>query len=169
MFGSVLKPTGNLSAVEPATITVTPIAGVAIAAGDVVRFDITPTASQSANTDQTKIEDYDNKKNPFNVVVLGDAVVAGKEAGIWGVATEAAVAGARLKVVIHGVVKANVVSGATAIAIGDALAPVTGADLGTPVSGANPAVAIALETGTANSTVSKLVLFNGYQFGSSAA
>jgi hypothetical protein len=168
MIPGILKPTGNLSALEPAALVVSPIAGVAVSVGDIVRFDITPTASQNANTDQTTILDFDNKKNPLNVVVLGDAVVAGKEAGIWGVVTEAAPAKSRCKVCIHGIVKANVVSGATAIAIGDSLMAVANADLGAATSGSNPSVAIALETGTANATALINVLFNGYAFGSSA-
>lgn len=166
MHFPLIKPTGNLAAIEPALVVVQPIAAVAVAVGDIVQFDL--TASDTTYTSAAALEDYDNKKCPFNVVIAGAAVTADKEGGVWGVVLEAAAAGNRCKVAIHGVVTAAVVSGATAIAKGNVLMPVANRDLGLATNGANPVVAIALEAGTANATANIKVLFNGYQFGAPA-
>jgi hypothetical protein len=166
MYPGLLKSTGNLAAIEPATIIVSPIAAVAVAVGDIVQFDL--TSSNSTYTLASALEDYDNKKCPFNVVIAGTAVSNGKECGIWGVVTEGAAAGARCKVCVHGVVSAYV-EGTTDVAAGDGLIPGANADLVKASSGANPVVAVALAAQAADSAVLIKVLFNGYQFGSSAA
>lgn len=163
----MLHPCGNLSAVQPQQVLVKPIFAAAHSVGDVVRFDIGASVN-STYTDFTKLEDFDDPKCPFNVVVAGTAVANNKEGGIWGVVTEAAAAGNRGTVCIHGIVTAAVLSGATAIAIGDVLTPVANADLGLAADGIGPCVAIALAAGTANTTASIKVLFNGYAFGSAS-
>lgn len=169
MYALLTKSTSNLAAIEPAFVEVSPIAAVNVAVGDIVQFDLTASNATYTLSTLAALEDYDNKRCPFNVVIAGAAVVAGSECGIWGVVTEAAVAGNRCKVCIHGVVSATVTTSGTAVAKGNALAPIAGADLGLATSGANPVVALALETTAASETKLIKVLFNGYQFGSSAA
>lgn len=160
MSDFLLKPTGNLAAVEPRQVIVTPIAAAAVAVGDIVMFDISGT--NATYTDTTKFDELDNKKCPFNVVVLG---TAGLDAGIFGVVTEAAVAGARCKVCVHGVVNAKI-SGTTSIGA----TPMTvGAGVLVPAaSGVGTAVAIALATNASGAATIR-VLFNGYSIGSQAA
>jgi hypothetical protein len=162
MNSMLLHPSGNLSAIHPTYVSVKPITAANVAVGDVVRFDI--SASDTTYTSIDKIEDFDDPKCPFNVVILGASATTLKEGGVWGIVTEAATAGSRCTVCIHGVVTANVfsVSGA-AVAKGDILASIAGADLGRAVDSGNPAVAIALGEGTSNATVAMKVFFNGYQ------
>lgn len=160
-----LKPTGNLAAFEPAEVDVRPIAAVDVSVGDIVRFDL--NASNATYTDAATLLDWDNDKNPFNVVVLGAAVTAGSEGGIWGVVTEAASAGKRCTVRIHGVVRAKVTtSGATPA--GAVYMAVASNVLGPATSGANPAIAVGLEAANTVTAALTLVLFDGYKIGSSA-
>jgi len=161
-----LKPTGNLAAFEPAEVIVTPIAAVNVAVGDIVQFDF--VGGSAPRSDLTKVLDWDNNRNPFNVVILGSGVVGGSEGGIWGVVTEAASAGRRCKVCIHGVVRAKVTTTGNTPA-GAVYAPVAANVLGAPVSGANPAVAVGLEAANTVTAALTLVLFDGYKMGSTAA
>ena len=160
MIAGLITPAGNLGALTPATTSVKPIAAVGVAVGDVVQFDF--QGDSATYTDITKITDFDNKKSPFNVVVLSEAATDG---GVFGVVTEAAAAGSRCTVVIAGMVQAKLTGtflvGAT-VGINDAgvIAPAA-------VAGTGVGIAIPLE---ANATGPNLrwVLFNGFKFGSQA-
>lgn len=161
MIPGILTSTGNLGGLTPHQIVVNPIAGVALAVGDIVMFDF--TGSNTTYTDVSKIDDPDNKKSPFNVVILSTA--ARGEGGVYGVVLDAAVAGARAKVCIAGVVNAKVNGAFTA-----------GTTVATP--GAGVLVPAATLTGTgvalvlednASGAATKKVLFNGYSLGSQGA
>ena len=114
MIPGILAPTGNLGALTAHQVIVTPIADVAVSVGDLVKFDLAD-AGTGGYADVAFIDDADNKKNPFNVVGLAVAGTSSttEKGGIWGVVTEAAVAGSRCKVCIAGVVSAKVTGTAT--------------------------------------------------------
>ena len=170
----LFKPTSNLSAIDPPFIEVSPInaTGSTLAVGDVVKFDLTGGAAPRA--DITLLADTDNRRNPFNVVVLstaGDAFRT-QRSGIWGVVTESAPAGARVKVCVFGVCRAKVTTTATSreTATGDTplltdagvLIPAH-ASTATPANNTGAPVAIALEAVTGNNTARlTTVFFNGF-------
>jgi len=164
----MLHPSGNLSAIHPQQIFVRPIAGASVAIGDIVRFDITANASLSAYTDWSKLEDFDDPKCPFNVVVLSGAAGTGNEGGVWGVVTEAAAAGNRCTVCIHGIVTAKVTA-AAALEYGRTLLPAASNVLEVATTGNHPVVAVLVDAVAGAITAQpRKVWFNGYQFGSSA-
>lgn len=161
MIPGILTPAGNLGGLTPHQVIVTPIAGVALTVGDIVMFDLAGT-----NTTYTSLsvwDDLDNKKNPFNVVIL--ATAARGEGGIYGVVTEAAAAGSRVKVCIAGMVTAKI-SGTTAVGV-TVLTPDAGI-LSPAATLTGTGVAVALAT-NASGAASIRVLFNGWSIGSQGA
>lgn len=175
MIPGILTPSGNLGALTPHQVVVTPIAGEAIAKGDLVRFDLGDTV---AATDYTTLLDFDNKKNPFNVVIKNPTTAA--DGGIWGIALEAGVSGSRFKVCLAGLVEATVFATAATPVLGTVLAPDT-AGAGRLTQQATGIVGLGLWMGvvanpltgagsiTASTSATSYVLFNGFVFGSSAA
>jgi hypothetical protein len=176
MIPGILTSSGNLGALTPHQITVTPLAGEAISKGDLVRFDLGDTV---AATDYTTLLDFDNKKNPFNVVIKNPTTAA--DGGIWGIALEAGVSGSRFKVCISGLVEATVFATANTInSLGAVLAPDTAA-AGRLTQQATGVVGLGLWMGvvaspltgagsiSASASATSYVLFNGFVFGSSAA
>jgi len=161
MIPGILTSTGNLGGCTPHQVIIQPIAGVALAVGDIVMLDL--VGNNTTYTDVATYDDLDNKKNPFNVAVLATAALG--EGGIYGVVTEAAVAGARVKVCIAGMVTAKI-NGTTSI----------GATVLTPGAGVLVPAATLVGTGVglalatnASGAASIRVLFNGYSFGSQGA
>jgi hypothetical protein len=166
MIPGILTPSGNLGALTAHQVVVQPIADAAVTVGDLVKFDL-DDAGAGGYADIAFIDDADNKKNPFNVVKLA---VAGSSAttekgGIWGVALEAAAAGARCKVCIAGVVTAKVTgavtAGVTPLIAGAGvltLAPVS------PSLNSSPALGLALETQASGTGVLRRVLISGLAF-----
>lgn len=175
MIPGILTPSGNLGALTPHQVVVTPIAGEAVAKGDLVRFDLADTV---AATDYTTLLDFDNKKNPFNVVIKNPTTAS--DGGIWGIALEAAVSGSRFKVCIAGLVEATVFATAATPVLGSVLAPDTAA-AGRLTQQATGVVGLGLWMGvvanpltgagtiSASASATSYVLFNGFVFGSSAA
>lgn len=160
MIAGIIAPAGNLAAATPHQVIVQPIAGVAVTVGDIVMFDL---AGSNAYTDTTTFDDTDNKKNPFNVVILSTA--ARGEGGIYGVVTEAASAGSRCKVCIAGMVTAKI-NGTTAI--GETVLTPGAGVLVPAVTLVGTGVGLALAT-NASGAASIRVLFNGWSFGSQGA
>lgn len=172
MIPGIICPTGNLGGLSPHQITVTPIAAVAVAVGDLVMFDL--SATNATYTDVAKINDFDDKKCPFNVVVLS-VVPSGAGAGhggVFAVVTKAAAIGERCTVCVSGFVDAKVttvassqvtVAGQTVLTNGAGLlvpalvTPASGAINGTPLG-------IAFTASTTAQTLTMKVLFNGYAF-----
>ena len=157
MIPGILTPSGNLGGVTPHQIIVQPIAGEALAVGDVVMFDL---AGSSSYADTAFFDDLDNKKNPFNVVILSTA--ARGEGGIYGVALESAAAGSRCRICIAGMVSAkatgSITGGTTVLTPGAGVLVVAVTLVGT-------GAALALETSTGTATLRR-VLFNGFSIGS---
>jgi len=164
MIAGLITPSGNLSALTPQQVTVRPIAAVAVAVGDIVKFDI---QCASASTNAANLVNFDEPTCGFNVVVLSAAATAGEDGGVWAVVTEAAAAGNRCTVCIAGVVDAKVTTAATTAA-GQVLAPIASNVLGAPASAGNPAVAVLLEAANSVTAASRKVLFNGFVIGSTA-
>ena len=161
MIPGILTSTGNLGGLTPHQIVVTPIAGVALAAGDVVMFDF--AGSNTTYTSTAAYDDLDNKKNPFNVVILSTA--ARGEGGVFGVVLEAAAVGTRVKVCIAGMVNVKI-DGATSIGV-TVLTP--GAGVLVPAATlVGTGVALALAT-NASGTATIRTLFNGWNLGSQGA
>ena len=134
---------------------------VAVAVGDIVMFDL--VGNNTTYTSTSAYDDLDDKKNPFNVVVLSTAALG--EGGIYGVVTEAAAAGSRCKVCIAGMVTAKI-SGTTSIGA-TVLTP--GAGILVPaVTLVGTGVGLALAT-NASGAASIRVLFSGWAFGSQGA
>jgi hypothetical protein len=161
MIAGIIAPTGNLAAATPHQVIVQPIAGVAVTVGDIVMFDF--PGNNTTYTDTATYDDLDNKKNPFNVVVLSTAALG--EGGIYGVVTEAAAAGSRCRVCIAGMVTAKVTGTATIGAT--VLTPGAGV-LVPAVTLVGTGVALALETNSSGPNLRR-VLFNGLSFGSQGA
>lgn len=161
MIAGIIAPTGNLAAATPHQVIVQPIAGVAVTVGDIVMFDF--PGNNTTYTDTATYDDLDNKKNPFNVVVLSTAALG--EGGIYGVVTEAAAAGSRCRVCIAGMVTAKVTGTATIGAT--VLTPGAGV-LVPAVTLVGTGVALALETNSSGPNLRR-VLFNGWAFGSQGA
>jgi hypothetical protein len=158
MIAGLITPSGNLSALTPQQVTVKPIAAVAVAVGDLVRFDCSSATLNGTYSLQANLENYDEPNCPFNVVVLA---AAGNDAGPFGVVTEAAAAGSRCTVCVAGVVAVK----ATAAAInrGDVVIPGAGAVLAAAAAaGSGAPLGVALEAFSASET--KRVLFNGFVF-----
>jgi hypothetical protein len=177
MIPGIICPTGNLGGLTPHQVLCSPIAAVDVAVGDLVMFDF--AGANSTYTDVTKINDLDNKKSPFNVVIKSVAGVAGTasasgqavgKGGVFAVVTTAAVAGARCVVCVNGLVDAKVTTVATTgectagktvlfngvgvlTCVGLASATATGAPLGIGFT----------SVATSTTTLMK-VLFNGYAF-----
>lgn len=175
MIPGILTPTGNLGGLTPHQVVVKPICGEAIAKGDLVRFDLADTVSA---TDYTTLLDFDNKKNPFNVVIKNPTTAV--DGGIWGVALEAGVTGQRVSICIAGLVEATVYANGALSALGTVLAPDTNAagrltQQGTGVVGLGLWMGIVATpltgagTIATTTTATSYVLFNGFVFGSSAA
>jgi hypothetical protein len=161
MIPGILTPSGNLGACTPQQVIVQPIAGVAVTVGDIVMFDL--AGNNSTYTDVATYDDADNKKNPFNVVVLATAALG--EGGIYGVVTEAAAAGQRCKICIAGMVTAKITGTATIAAT--VLTP--GAGVLVPAATlVGTGVALALEANSSGPNLRR-VLFNGWSFGSQGA
>ncbi len=161
MIPGIIASSGNLGGCTPHQIIVRPIAAVAVTVGDIVMFDL--VGNNTTYTDTSTYDDLDNKKNPFNVVVLSTAALG--EGGIYGVVTEAAAAGTRCKVCIAGMVTAKI-SGTTTIGT-TVLTP--GAGILVPaVTLVGTGVGLALAT-NASGAASIRVLFNGWSFGSQGA
>ena len=160
MIAGLITPAGNLGALTPATTSVKPIAGEAVAVGDVVQFDF--RGESTTYTDTTKVTDFDNKKSPFNVVMLSETATDG---GVFGVVTEAAAAGSRCTVVIAGMVQAKL----TGTFLVGATVGINGAGIIAPAAAAGTGVGIVIPL-EANATGPNLrwVLFNGFKFGSQA-
>lgn len=175
MIPGILTSTGNLGALTPHQIVVSPIAGEAIAKGDLVRFDLADSVSA---TEYTTLLDFDNKKNPFNVVIKNPTTIP--DGGIWGVALEAGVAGSRFKVCIAGLVEATVYANGALSALGTVLAPDTNAagrltQQGTGVVGVGLWMGVVASpltgagTIATTTTATSYVLLNGFVIGSAAA
>jgi hypothetical protein len=161
MIAGIITPLGNLGALTPQQVCVRPIAGVAVTVGDIVMFDL--SGSNTTYTDTATFDDFDNKKNPFNVVVLATAALG--EGGVYGVVTQAAAAGQRCEVCVAGLVSAKI-SGATTIGT-TVLTP--GAGILVPAfTLVGTGVALALATNASGAATIR-VLFNGWNFGSQGA
>lgn len=160
MIAGIITPAGNLAAATPAQVVVQPIAGATVAVGDLVMFDLN---GSSTYADNTTFDDLDNKKNPFNVVIL--ATAARGEGGIYGVVTEAAVAGSRCRVCIAGMVSAKITGTAT---IGETVLTPGAGVLVPAATLVGTGVALCLET-TSGGPTARRVLFNGWSFGSQGA
>lgn len=172
MIAGILPPTGCLGALSAHQVLVSPIAAVAVTVGDLVMFDLSST--NATYTLASAITDPDNKKNPFNVVVLS-VVPSGAGAGhggVFAVVTKAAAAGERCVVCVSGFVDAKVtsvltnqpvVAGQTVLTNG---AGVLVASLVTPASGAinGAALGIGFTTVAGSATTTMKVLFHGYAF-----
>lgn len=164
MISGILVPTGNLGALTANQVIVQPIADVAVAVGDLVKFDLDDSGS-GGYADIAFIDDPDNKKNPLNVVKLAVAGASAttEKGGVWGVVTEAAVAGARCKVCIAGIVTAKVIGTVTfgvtpLIAGAGGLIPAPS----TPSINSSPALGLALQSNTG--TNQRRVLIQGMAF-----
>jgi hypothetical protein len=160
MIAGLITPSGNLSALTPQQVTVRPIAAVAVAVGNLVRFDASSATLNTTYSSQTNLENYDEPNCPFNVVVLA---AAGNEAGPFGVVTEAAAAGSRCTVCVAGVVAVKAT--AAAISRGDVVIPGAGAVLAAPstaADGSGAPLGVALEAFAASET--KRILLNGFVF-----
>lgn len=168
----MLHPCGNLSAVQPQQVLVKPIAAEALAVGDLVQFDLAGTSA--TYTSASALQDFDDPKCPFNVVIktvaptAGTNVVAGK-GGIFGVVTEAAAAGNRATVCIAGIVAAKVttaaasscVAGISVLCVGDGvLVPAPGTEADT--TGAPIALSLATQATATTATIN--VLLQGVNF-----
>lgn len=162
MISGIITPSGMLGGLQPHTVTVTPIAGEAVAVGDLVQFDLRGEATGAGYTDLTKITDFDNKKCPFNVVMKSEATT---EAGIFGVVTKAAAIGQRCTVCVAGIVDLSLSASTTA---GTSVI-INGAGVGSvaTTSGTGVGIGVALETGTGAAI--RKVLFYGLKFGTQAA
>lgn len=176
MIPGLLTSSGNLGALTPHQIVVKPICGEAIAKGDLVRFDLADTV---AATDYTTLLDFDNKKNPFNVVIKNPTTLV--DGGIWGIALEAAAAGTRASICIAGLVEASVVARTSTISTLGTVLSGDGTTAGRLTQQATGTVGLGLWMGVAanpltgagsivaDATSTSYVLFNGFVFGSSAA
>jgi len=177
MIAGILPPTGTLGALSAHQVLVSPIAAVAVAVGDLVMFDLAST--NTTYTSASAITDPDNKKNPFNVVVLSVAGALGGasttqtgKGGIFAVVTKAAAAGERCTVCVSGFVDAKVTTltaspitaGVTVLQNG---AGVLISSLGLPLSAGGAPIAIGFTTVTTAAPItatSMKVLFHGYAF-----
>ena len=113
-----LVPTGNLGGLNPSIVSVSPIAGSRISAGDLVMFDIFDT---SAVTDTAQLVQFDDKRCPFNVVVRSPVDVP--SASVWGVALSGAEIGQRVKVAVTGLVSATVYASEASLVAGASVGP----------------------------------------------
>ena len=161
MIAGLITPSGNLAALNPHQVVVQPIAGVAVAIGDVVMFDF--VGNNSTFTDTSTYDDLDNNKNPFNVVVLSTAALG--EGGVYGVVVEAASAGSRCRICICGMVTAKVTGNAT---IGTTVLTPGAGVLVPAATLTGTGVALALEANTSGPNLRR-VLFNGFSIGSQGA
>lgn len=178
-LAGILVPSGNLGGLNPDQVIVSPIAAEAVSVGDLVRFDLSGTLNATYTT-LGAILDADNKKSPFNVVIRNPAATVAK-AGVWGVVTQAAIAGQRCKVCIAGLVEANVFATTSAItALGTPLAPDSAAaglltQQGTGVVAVGLWLGVVASPFTAAGTIAisgtsrSYVLLNGFVIGSAAA
>jgi len=175
----ILAPTGNLGALNPHQVVVSPIAATDVTANTLVRFDLTGTLTSAS--DIAKLYDLDEKNCPFNVVrANGTGAAAASDFGIYGVAREAATAGSRVKVCIAGLVQVRVfATTSNIITMGQKLSPDgSNADLMTQQADNAPCIGawLGLATSppsvgsiTASATALSNVLFNGVVFGSSGS
>lgn len=161
MIFGLLAPTGNVGALTPDPVIVRPIAGVAVAVGDLVAFDI--GSSNTTYTTAADITNFNSERCGFNVVI---AATAAQDGGIFGVVTKAASAGQRCEVCIAGLVEAKVTGTATA----GTTVLINGAGVLVPAATAGTGVGLGIST-AANSGGPNLraVIFNGMKFGSQAA
>lgn len=173
MIPGILAPGGNLGALCPQQTLCTPIAAVAVAVGDLVQFDLTGTSTTYTDTTTLSSFDFDNKKSPFNVVILSVASSAANtnHAGIYGVVTKAAAAGQRCTVCIAGLVDAKVQTVTTTnvtTAGNSTCVNGTGvllAALTTSAAATNGApLAIPFTTVTTSTTTTMKVLLKGFAF-----
>ena len=160
MIAGLITPSGNLAALTPLPVIVSPIAGEAVAVGDLVRFDL---GSDNAYSVLANITNYDEPTCGFNVVVK---TVAGNEAGIFGVVVTAAAAGARCTVCVAGVCEAKITGtttkGTTPLINGaGVLAPAA-----TAGTGVGLAIGLADNSGGPNL---RQVFFYGIQIGTQSA
>ena len=170
MIPGILTSSGNLGALTAHQVSVKPIADVAVAVGDLVKFDLDDTGG-GGFADAAFIDDSDNKKNPFNVVKLAVAGASSttEKGGIWGVVTEAAAAGSRCKVCIAGVVSAKI-TGTTVLGVNTLIA---GAGVLVPapstasVNSSAP-LGLALEANSSGPNLRR-VLFQGFAFSNAGA
>lgn len=102
MIAGLITPSGNLAALTPQPVLVSPIAGEALAVGDLVRFDL---GSDNAYSVLANITNYDEATCGFNVVAKAAAT---NDAGVFAVVVTAAAAGARCTVCVAGVCDAKV-------------------------------------------------------------
>lgn len=157
MIAGLIVPSGNLSALTPQQVTVKPIAGVAVAVGDLVRFDL---GSANAYSTLANIANYDEPTCGFNVVLTPATT---DDAGVFGIVTQAAAAGQVCVVCVAGVVDAKFTGACTrgvTVLINGTTTLVPAATAGTGVG-----LAIPLASNTSG-TVTISVLFNGWQIGS---
>ena len=176
MIAGILPPTGTLGALSAHQVLVSPIAAVAVTVGDLVMFDLAST--NATYTLASAINDPDNKKNPFNVVVLSVAGTAGVataggqavgKGGIFAVVTKAAAAGERCVVCVSGFVDAKVT---TVLTTGELTAGktilfngvgvLTCVGLAANTNGAP--LAIGFTSVAVSTTTTMKVLFHGYAF-----
>lgn len=160
MIAGLIVPSGNLAALTPQQVTVKPIAGVAVAVGDLVRFDL---GSASSYSTLANIANYDEPTCGFNVVLTPATT---EEGGVFGIVTQAAAAGQVCTVCVAGVVDAKFTGACTrgvTVLINGTTALVPSATAGTGVG-----LAIPLAT-QASGTAIISVLFYGWQMGSQSA
>jgi len=163
MIPGILVPSGNLGGLTANQVIVQPIAAVAVAVGDLVKFDLDDSTTYA---DAANFDDPDNKTNPLNVVklaVAGSSNVTEK-GGVWAVVTEGAVAGARCKVCISGILTAKI-NGATTLGQTTLIAS-AGVLIPSPTTdnaNSSPALALALQANTSGAATIR-ILFQGFAF-----
>ena len=160
MIAGLITPSGNLAALTPQPVIVSPIAGEALAVGDLVRFDL---GSDNAFSTLANITNYDEATCGFNVVLKAGAA---NDAGVFGVVVTAAAAGSRCTVCVAGVCEAKVTGSST-----KGVTPlVNGA--GVLVPAATGGTGVGLGIGLANNSSGPnlvSVFFWGLKIGSQAA
>jgi len=157
MIAGLIVPSGNLAALTPQQVTVKPIAGVAVAVGDLVRFDL---GSSSSYSTLANINNWDEPTSGFNVVI---AALAADDCGVFAVVTQAAAAGQVCTVCVAGVVDVKVTgttTRGTTVLVNSAGVLIPAATTGVGVGLGIPLAS----QGSVTALIS--VLFNGWQIGS---
>ena len=165
MIPGIITPAGNLGALSAHQVIVQPIADAAVAVGDLVKFDL-DDAGSGGFADAAAYDDPDNKRNPLNVVKLAVAGASAttEKGGIWGIVTEGAVAGARCRVCVSGILTAKI-NGATSIGQTTLIAG-AGVLIPSPTTdsaNSSPALALALQTNASGAATIR-ILFQGMAF-----
>lgn len=161
-----LVPTGNLGGLNPSVVSVSPIAGSRVSAGDLVMFDIFDT---SAVTNAAQLVQFDDRRCPFNVVIRSP--VDAPAASVWGIALSSAESGQRVKVAVTGLVEATVHASGSTLVAGNSVGPDASGGRLTQASSTVPSLGIfmgVVATPFASGSVSSgqssagYVLFDGF-------